>query len=168
MGLPSAVFILTGFLRTLPGELEQAARIDGAGEARIMLSIMLPLARPAMVIAGIQNAVPIWNDFFFPLVFVTSDDLKTLPQGLTSDQLSLSALHDRIRTMLARDQRADHDEAAVLAIVGRQIGTATTQGKAERSSGDYHNFWEYRFFAWFRQPRNVIFAHLSGMNSPCF
>ncbi len=83
MGLPSAVFILTGFLRTLPGELEQAARIDGAGEARIMLSIMLPLARPAMVIAGIQNAVPIWNDFFFPLVFVTSDDLKTLPQGLT-------------------------------------------------------------------------------------
>jgi raffinose/stachyose/melibiose transport system permease protein len=83
MGLPSAVFILTGFLRTLPGELEQSARIDGASEARIMLSIMLPLARPAMVIAGIQNAVPIWNDFFFPLVFITTDDLKTLPQGLT-------------------------------------------------------------------------------------
>ena len=83
MGLPSAVFIMTGFLRTLPGELEQSARIDGASEARIMLSIMLPLARPAMVIAGIQNAVPIWNDFFFPLVFITSDRLKTLPQGLT-------------------------------------------------------------------------------------
>jgi raffinose/stachyose/melibiose transport system permease protein len=83
MGLPSAVFIMTGFLRTLPGELEQAARIDGASEARIMLSIMVPLARPAMVIAGIQNAVPIWNDFFFPLVFVSSDNLKTLPQGLT-------------------------------------------------------------------------------------
>jgi raffinose/stachyose/melibiose transport system permease protein len=82
MGLPSAVFIMTGFLRALPGELEQSARIDGASEARIMLSIMLPLARPAMVIAGIQNAVPIWNDFFFPLVFITTDWLKTLPQGL--------------------------------------------------------------------------------------
>lgn len=83
MGLPSAVFILTGFLRTLPSELEDQARIDGASEARIMRSIMLPLARPAMIIAGIHNAVPIWNDFFFPLVFLQKDDLKTLPQGLT-------------------------------------------------------------------------------------
>lgn len=83
IGLPSAVFILTGFLRTLPGELEQSARIDGASEARIMLQIMLPLAKPALVIAAIQNLVPIWNDFFFPLVLITSDDLKTLPQGLT-------------------------------------------------------------------------------------
>ncbi len=83
MGLPSAVFILTGFLRSLPGELEQSARIDGASEARIMWSIMLPLTRPALVIAGIHNAVPIWNDFFFPLVFIQSDPLKTLPQGLT-------------------------------------------------------------------------------------
>jgi raffinose/stachyose/melibiose transport system permease protein len=48
-----------------------------------MRSIMLPLARPALVIVAIQNAVPIWNDFFFPLVLITSDDLKTLPQGLT-------------------------------------------------------------------------------------
>ncbi len=83
MGLPSAVFILTGFLRALPGELEQAARIDGASELRIMLTVMLPLARPALAIAAIQNAVPIWNDFFFPLVFITSDQRKTLPQGLT-------------------------------------------------------------------------------------
>lgn len=83
MGLPSAVFILTGFLRTLPFELEESARIDGASEGRIMWSIMLPLARPAMVIAGIHNAVPIWNDFFFPLVMVQTDRLKTLPQGLT-------------------------------------------------------------------------------------
>jgi raffinose/stachyose/melibiose transport system permease protein len=83
MGLPSAIFIMTGFLRTLPKELEDQARIDGASELRIMVSIMLPLARPAMVIAGIHNAVPIWNDFFFPLVFLQDDRLKTLPQGLT-------------------------------------------------------------------------------------
>ena len=84
MGLPSTVFIMTGFLRTLPTELEDAARIDGASEARIMWSIMLPLARPAMVIAAIHNAVPIWNDFFFPLVFIQTDARKTLPQGLTA------------------------------------------------------------------------------------
>lgn len=84
MGLPTSVFIMTGFIRTLPNELEDAARMDGASEARIMWSIMLPLVRPAMVIAGIQNVVPIWNDFFFPLVFIQNDDLKTLPQGLTT------------------------------------------------------------------------------------
>ncbi|ODT66862.1 MAG: sugar ABC transporter permease [Pelagibacterium sp. SCN 63-23] len=84
MGLPTTVFIMTGFIRTLPNELEDAARMDGASEARIMWSIMLPLVRPAMVIAGIQNVVPIWNDFFFPLVFIQNDSLKTLPQGLTT------------------------------------------------------------------------------------
>jgi raffinose/stachyose/melibiose transport system permease protein len=83
MGLPSTIFILTGFLRTLPGELEQSARLDGASEARILWTIMLPLTRPALVIAGIHNAVPIWNDFFFPLVFIQNDARKTLPQGLT-------------------------------------------------------------------------------------
>lgn len=83
MGIPSAVFIMTGFLRSLPRELEEAPRVDGASEWRIMMQIMLPLARPAMVIVAIQNAVPIWNDFFFPLILITSDDLKTLPQGLT-------------------------------------------------------------------------------------
>jgi raffinose/stachyose/melibiose transport system permease protein len=83
-GIPSTVFIMTGFLRALPRELEEAARIDGASEARIMLQVMLPLARPALVISGINNAIPIWNDFFFPLVFIQSEGRKTLPQGLTS------------------------------------------------------------------------------------
>ncbi|MGV3574137.1 MAG: carbohydrate ABC transporter permease [Devosia sp.] len=84
MGLPTTIFIMTGFIRSLPNELEDAARMDGASEARIMWAIMLPLVRPAMVIAGIQNVVPIWNDFFFPLVFIQNDSLKTLPQGLTT------------------------------------------------------------------------------------
>ena len=83
MGIPSAVFIMTGFLRSLPRELEEAPRIDGASEWQVMMLVMLPLARPAMVIVAIQNAVPIWNDFFFPLILITSDNLKTLPQGLT-------------------------------------------------------------------------------------
>jgi len=83
-GLPTTVFIMTGFIRTLPSELEDAARMDGANEALIMWKIMLPLVRPALVIAAIQNVVPIWNDFFFPLVFIQSDKLKTLPQGLAT------------------------------------------------------------------------------------
>lgn len=84
MGLPSTVFIMTGFIRTLPRELEDAARMDGASELRIMWAIMLPLCKPALIISAIHNLVPIWNDFFFPLVFIQADALKTLPQGLTA------------------------------------------------------------------------------------
>ncbi|MBI3961771.1 MAG: carbohydrate ABC transporter permease [Deinococcus sp.] len=82
-GLPSAVFILTGFFRSLPRDLDNAARIDGASEAQILFRVILPLVRPALVIVGIYNLVPVWNDFFFPLVFIQDDRLKTLPQGMT-------------------------------------------------------------------------------------
>ena len=84
MSLPATVFILTGFLRSLPKELEDSARMDGASELRIMLDIMVPLISPALVIAGIYSAVPIWNDFFFPLIFIQSPEWKTLAQGLTT------------------------------------------------------------------------------------
>ncbi len=83
-GLPSAVFILTGFFRSLPADLDSAARIDGAGEWTIFTRVMLPLVRPALVIVAIYNIIPIWNDFFFPLVFIKADHLKTLPLGMTA------------------------------------------------------------------------------------
>jgi raffinose/stachyose/melibiose transport system permease protein len=83
-GLPSAIFILTGFFRQLPADLDSAARIDGAGEWTIFARIMLPLVRPALVIVTIYNVIPIWNDFFFPLVFIKSEALKTLPLGMTT------------------------------------------------------------------------------------
>lgn len=83
-GLPSAVFILTGFFRTLPADLDNAARIDGASEWTIFTRVMLPLVRPALVIVTVYNVIPIWNDFFFPLVFIKSDHLKTLPLGMTA------------------------------------------------------------------------------------
>ena len=82
-GLPSAVFILTGFFRTLPQDLDHAARIDGAGELGILLRVLLPLVRPALAIVTVYNIIPIWNDFFFPLVFIHREDAKTLPLGLT-------------------------------------------------------------------------------------
>lgn len=82
-GLPSAIFILTGFFRTLPRDLDNAARIDGAGELGVLLRVMLPLVRPALAIVTVYNIIPIWNDFFFPLVFIHQDRLKTLPLGMT-------------------------------------------------------------------------------------
>ncbi len=84
MGLPSTVFILSGFMRSIPLELEHAARIDGCNDWGIYRRIVMPVTTPAIALVTIYNAVPLWNDFFFPLVFLQSNGLKTLPVGLTT------------------------------------------------------------------------------------
>lgn len=82
-GLPFSIFLLTNFFRSIPGEVEESARIDGASPFQIYLYIMLPLLRPALATVGVFNFVTIWNDFFFPLVLTTSDSKATLPLGIT-------------------------------------------------------------------------------------
>ena len=82
-GIPAGVFIMTGFFRALPNALEAAARIDGASEWTIFHRIMLPLVRPQLAIVAIYTAIPIWNDFLLPIVFISSPNLKTMPQGLS-------------------------------------------------------------------------------------
>lgn len=84
MGLPSTVFILAGFMKTIPLELEYAAKIDGCNDFMIYRKIVMPMVAPAMALVTIYNAVPIWNDFFFPLVFLQSNSVKTLPVGLST------------------------------------------------------------------------------------
>jgi raffinose/stachyose/melibiose transport system permease protein len=84
MGLPSTVFILSGFMKTIPLDLEYAARIDGCNDWMIYRRIVMPITTSAIALVTIYNAVPIWNDFFFPLVFLQSDRLKTLPIGLST------------------------------------------------------------------------------------
>jgi raffinose/stachyose/melibiose transport system permease protein len=78
--LPFPIFLLVGFIRTLPGELRDAALIDGATELQVFTRIVLPLLRPPMATVAILNVVSIWNDFFFPLV--VSPKLPTLQVGV--------------------------------------------------------------------------------------
>jgi raffinose/stachyose/melibiose transport system permease protein len=66
--MPFATFILASFARTLPGELHDAALIDGANQWQAFWRIMLPLLQPAVATVAILNSVSIWNDFFFPLI----------------------------------------------------------------------------------------------------
>jgi len=82
-GMPMSVFLLTGFFKTIPRELGDAARVDGCNEFQIFYKIMLPLIRPALATVTLVNFVPWWNDFFFPLLFIRSDHLKTIPLGMT-------------------------------------------------------------------------------------
>jgi len=79
MGIPFGVFILTDFIRLIPEELSNAARIDGCSEPKIFFRIILPLIRPALAAVAIINFIPIWNDFWFPLLLVRTDNVKTIP-----------------------------------------------------------------------------------------
>jgi multiple sugar transport system permease protein len=77
------IFMLRQFFQTLPVELEDAARIDGAGELRIFWQIMLPLAMPAVATLAIFSFQAGWNSFLWPLLITTTDDMRTIQLGLT-------------------------------------------------------------------------------------
>lgn len=80
--LPFNVFVLVGFMRTLPGELEEAAAVDGAGPARTFVSVILPLLGPGLASVTIISFLNNWNEFFYALVLIHSPDKMTLPLGL--------------------------------------------------------------------------------------
>lgn len=77
------IFFLRQFFISLPRDLDNAARIDGAGEFRIFRSIVLPNAVPALMTLAIFTFVNNWNDLLWPLVFTTSEDMGTVTSGLT-------------------------------------------------------------------------------------
>lgn len=84
--LPSsmAVFILSQFMKAIPLDYEEAARLDGASELDIMLKVILPMSLPAVVTVAVLHFTWIWNDFFWPLIVMTSDKMYTLPVGLVA------------------------------------------------------------------------------------
>lgn len=81
-GIPFAVFIFYGFFRTVPQALEDSARLDGCNDFQVYSRIVLPIMKPALSIVGIVNLVNVWNDFFYPLIFIRSEEFKTIPLGM--------------------------------------------------------------------------------------
>jgi len=84
---PSAVqvfgiFLMRQFLRSIPDEILESARMDGASEWRILRSIVFPLAAPGMATLAIFTFIGAWNDFLWPLIVTNSDGMRTLPVGL--------------------------------------------------------------------------------------
>lgn len=83
MGIPIGIFILTEFIRGIPKELSQAALIDGASRLKIFNLIIIPLIKPAISTVAIYNLIPFWNDLWFPLIFISDEESKTLLLGVT-------------------------------------------------------------------------------------
>jgi len=78
------VFLVRQYALTIPDELLEAARIDGASEVRIFTAIVLPALRPILVTLGVFTFLGSWNDFMWPLIVLTDQDLYTLPIALAT------------------------------------------------------------------------------------
>ncbi|MCA9860434.1 MAG: carbohydrate ABC transporter permease, partial [Thermomicrobiales bacterium] len=82
LGLPFSVFLMAGFMNSMPGELAEAARLDGAGELRAFWDVVVPLTKPALATVAILNGVTIWNEFFLALIL--SPGTPTLQVGINN------------------------------------------------------------------------------------
>jgi multiple sugar transport system permease protein len=80
------IFLLRRFFRTIPMELSEAAKIDGAGEFRIFLDVILPLAKPALGVVALFTFMATWNDFLGPLIYLSDPRTYTLALGLQAYQ----------------------------------------------------------------------------------
>lgn len=77
------IFLMRQFIQPIPDDLIQAARIDGASELRIFARVILPQVKPALAVLGLFTFVFQWNEFLWPLVATTTEDMRTIPVGLT-------------------------------------------------------------------------------------
>ena len=77
-------FLLRQFFLTVPRELEEAAIVDGAGRVRTLLSIIVPVAKPAIAVLAVFTFINYWNSFLWPLIIVSTQDMATVPLGLNA------------------------------------------------------------------------------------
>lgn len=81
---PYNIFLFRQFYRTIPRELDEAARIDGASEWQIYARVIVPLSKPIFITIGVLSSVFWWNEFFLPMVFINSENLKPISVGVFS------------------------------------------------------------------------------------
>jgi len=91
LGTPYGIFLMRQFFRTIPADLENSARIDGAGTFRILTRIILPLSRPILGTLAIITFVQQWNNFLWPLIITNTDNMRVLTVGISAFQSSFGA-----------------------------------------------------------------------------
>ncbi|MDZ4768865.1 MAG: carbohydrate ABC transporter permease [Chloroflexota bacterium] len=98
---PFAVYVFRQFFVTLPADLEEAARVDGASQATVFWRIMLPLAQPAIVTIAVLTFLAEWGALLKPLVFTTSNDMRTLQVGLNFLNVGAMVSEPRVAWLMA-------------------------------------------------------------------
>jgi len=131
IALPLGVFIMTQFFMAVPKEMEEAARVDGAGHARTFVQVMIPLARPAMASLAIFTFVQSWNDYLWPLVVATKPEFYTLTVGLAQQQSSFEAARS-LGDLMARGVIGSLPLIIVFLIFQRQLIRGVSLGSGEK------------------------------------
>jgi multiple sugar transport system permease protein len=131
LAAPLGVFIMTQFFSKVPSEVEEAARIDGAGRWRVFFEIMLPLARPAMASLAIFTFVLTWNDYLWPLVASTKTEWFTVTTGLASLQSNFAATTN-LGDLMARGLVGSLPLIIIFLIFQRQLIRGITLGSGEK------------------------------------
>jgi multiple sugar transport system permease protein len=90
--IPFASWLLMGYFRTIPKEIEESAMADGCSRLQILVRMVLPLSVPGILSAGIFSFTLSWNEFLYALIFMSSGDMKTIPVGVVSDLIKADVL----------------------------------------------------------------------------
>lgn len=123
--IPISVLIIVNFVRDVPGELFEAMRVEGASDWRMLRSLVLPLARPALVTVGIYDALNVWNGFLFPLVLTQSASVRVLPLSLWTYQGQFSV---NVPAVLAAVTLSALPVLAAYVVGRRQLVSGLTAG----------------------------------------
>src|SRR5215212_316124 len=91
--IPFCTWLLMGYFKSIPFELEECALIDGASRLQILVKIILPLAVPGLISAGIFSFTMSWNEFIYALTFISSSEVKTVPVGVVTELVEGDVYH---------------------------------------------------------------------------
>ncbi len=125
MNLPVTVLILSVFMQTVSSDLKNAARVDGAGEFRILFEHVVPLIRPAIATVAVFTMIPVWNDLWFPLILANSEATKTVILGA---QQFIGQYYKDWNAMLAALTLSILPTLALYLVFSRQLIAGLTRG----------------------------------------
>ena len=125
MNLPVTVLILSVFMQTVSSDLKNAARVDGAGEYRILFEHVVPLIRPAIATVAVFTMIPVWNDLWFPLILANSEATKTVILGA---QQFIGQYYKDWNAMLAALTLSIVPTLVLYLIFSRQLISGLTRG----------------------------------------
>lgn len=124
--LPFALWMLAGYVRAVPGELEEAAAVDGAGRLRVLVSITMPLLAPGLVATALFAFITAWNEFFFALVLLKTPQKQTMPVVLTHF-IGAEGVAD-LGPLAAASLLATLPSLVLFAVIQRRITSGTLAG----------------------------------------
>ncbi|MFF2949776.1 carbohydrate ABC transporter permease [Kitasatospora sp. NPDC057965] len=125
MGIPFTILVLHAFMRSIPGEIIEAARVDGAGPLRVFRSVVLPLSRNALITSAVFTFLFAWGDLLFALTLTTTDPVRPITLGVYQ---YLGAHTNQWNAVMATTVLASVPAAVLLVLAQRHLTAAATDG----------------------------------------